>query len=101
MAGASPSRSAWSRTTLSAHEAMGEHTDTHQMAVGVQAHVASDDPAASRPARVRAVEVASDSLGVAGRCDTVEWDDAGLATVVEQKSTPVRRRPEVTEPMIV
>jgi CRISPR-associated protein Cas1 len=82
-------------------EAMGEQTDTHQMAVGVQAHAASDDPAASRPSRVRAVEVASRDLGVAGRCDTVEWDETGAATVVEQKSTPVRRRPVVTEPMVV
>lgn len=82
-------------------EAMGEHTDTHQMAVGVQAHTASDDPATSRPARVRAVEVASERLGVVGRCDSVEWDESGAATVVEHKSTPVRRRTEVTEPMVV
>src|SRR5690606_23009254 len=47
------------------------------------------------------VEVFSKSLGVIGRCDTVEWHEDGTATVVEQKATPVRRRPEVTEPMIV
>lgn len=82
-------------------EAMGEQTDTHQMAVGIQAHAASDDPAASRPDRVRAVEVASERLGVVGRCDTVEWDESGAATVVEHKSTPVRRRPVVTKPMVV
>ncbi len=82
-------------------EAMGEQTDTHQMEVGIQAHTASDDPTASRPSRVRAVEVASDQLGVTGRCDTVEWDDAGTATVVEHKSTPVRRQPSVTKPMVV
>jgi CRISPR-associated protein Cas1 len=82
-------------------EAMGEHTDTHQVAVGLQAHASSDDPAASRRARVRAVEVASERLGVVGRCDTVEWDESGAATVVEHKATPVRRRPEVTEPMVV
>jgi CRISPR-associated protein Cas1 len=82
-------------------EAMGESTDTYQMAVGLQQHQASDDPTASRPGRLRAVDVASVELGVMGRCDTVEIDDAGAATVVEYKATPVRRRPEVTEPMVV
>lgn len=82
-------------------EAMGESTDTHQMAVGTQEHAASDDPGASRSRRLRAVEVANTSLGVIGRCDTVELDQRGHATVVEYKATPVRRRPEVTEPMVV
>ena len=82
-------------------EAMGESTDTHQMAVGTQAHQASDDPAASRPQRWRAVDVASDTLAVTGRCDAVEFDAANRATVVEYKATPVRRRAEVTAPMIV
>jgi CRISP-associated protein Cas1 len=80
-------------------EAMGEVTDTHQMAVGTQAHAAADDPTASRPRCLRAVEVASAHLGVIGRCDVVEFDDAGRATVLEYKATPVRRRAEVTDPM--
>ncbi|MHB1740015.1 MAG: CRISPR-associated endonuclease Cas1 [Actinomycetes bacterium] len=82
-------------------EAMGETTDTHQMAVGTQAHIASDDPASSRRRILRAVEVASAVHGVIGRCDVVELDDVGRATVVEYKATPVRRRVEVTEPMVV
>jgi CRISP-associated protein Cas1 len=82
-------------------EAMGETTDTHQVAVGTSAHAASDDPTASRTRRLRAVEVASEGLGVVGRCDLVEVDDAGRAVVVEYKATPVRRRAEVTEPMAV
>ncbi|HUZ25498.1 MAG TPA: CRISPR-associated protein Cas4, partial [Streptosporangiaceae bacterium] len=82
-------------------EAMGETTDTHQMAIGVQEHRASDDPASSRTHRLRAVDVASPTLGVIGRCDAVELDDGGSATVVEYKATPVRRRAEVTEPMVV
>jgi CRISP-associated protein Cas1 len=82
-------------------EAMGETTDTHQMAVGTQAHRASDDPAESRPRRLRAVDVTSAEFGVVGRCDAVEFDEEGRATVVEYKSTPVRRRPDVTEPMAV
>lgn len=77
-------------------EAMGEKTDTHQMAVGPDEHHASDDPAASRAGRLRAVEIASRHLGVIGRCDVVELDAAGAATVVEYKATPVRRKAEVT-----
>lgn len=82
-------------------EAMGERTDTHQMAVGSSAHAASDDPSASRTAHRRAVEVASERLGVIGRCDQVDLRDDGQAVVVEHKATPVRRRAEVTEPMVV
>lgn len=82
-------------------EATGEKTDTHQMAVGIQAHGPSDDASSSRPDGLRAVEVASEDLGVIGRCDRVEFDAAGRATVVEYKATPVRRRADVTEPMVV
>jgi CRISP-associated protein Cas1 len=82
-------------------EAMGETTDTHQVAVGTSAHGPSDDPSASRTRRLRAVEVASEGLGVVGRCDLVEVDETGRAVVVEYKATPVRRRAEVTEPMAV
>lgn len=82
-------------------EAMGEKTDTHQMAVGIAAHGTSDTPEASRRRSLRAVEIASTEFGVNGRCDTVELDNAGRATVVEYKATPVRRRAEVTEPTVV
>ncbi|BCB82933.1 CRISPR-associated endonuclease Cas1 [Phytohabitans suffuscus] len=82
-------------------EAVGETTDTHQMAVGTEAHAPADDPAGSRSRRNRAVDVISHDLGVIGRCDTVELDENAAMTVVEHKATPVRRRPEVTEPMRV
>jgi CRISPR-associated protein Cas1 len=82
-------------------EAMGETTDTYQMAAGLAEHHASDDPASSRPGHLRAVEVACQELGVAGRCDRVEIDGSGVATVIEHKATPVRRRAEVTEAMAV
>lgn len=82
-------------------EAMGEATDTHQVAAGIQAHAPADDPAGSRSRRHRAVDVVSHDLGVIGRCDTVELDDNAAMTVVEHKATPIRRRPEVTEPMRV
>ncbi|MEV7227239.1 CRISPR-associated endonuclease Cas1 [Polymorphospora sp. NPDC051019] len=82
-------------------EAAGEATDTHQMEVGIQAHTPADDPIGSRSHRHRAVDVVSHDLGVIGRCDTVELDDNAAMTVVEHKATPVRRRPDVTEPMRV
>ncbi|MFY1699609.1 CRISPR-associated endonuclease Cas1 [Solwaraspora sp. WMMA2101] len=80
-------------------EAAGESTDTQQVQVGVQAHTPADDPTGSRSRRYRAVGVVSHDLGVYGRCDTVELDDDAAMTVVEHKATPVRRRPDVTEPM--
>ncbi len=83
-------------------EAMGETTDTAQMAVGTREHVPSDDPGASRAERLRAVTVISRRLGITGRCDTVEVDpDTGALTIVEHKATPVRRRATVTGPMRV
>ena len=82
-------------------EAAGETTDTHQVAVGIEAHAPADDPAGSRSRRYSAVDVISHDLGVIGRCDTVELDGNAAMTVVEHKATPVRRRPEVTEPMRV
>jgi len=82
-------------------ETMGERTDTYQMAVGTREHATADDPTASRGHRVRSVDVISHELGVVGRCDTVEVDEAGGMTVLEYKATPIRRRPEVTEPMRV
>lgn len=82
-------------------EMTGETTDSFQMAVGTQAHRASDAATGSRPRRRRAVDVGGESLGVIGRCDQLDIDDSGRATVVEYKSTPVRRRAEVTEPMVV
>ena len=82
-------------------EAAGEKTDTYQMAVGVEAHEATDDATSGRPARLHAVDVGEPELGISGRCDTIEVGPAGALTIIEYKATPVRRRPEVTEPMRV
>lgn len=82
-------------------EAAGERTDTFQMAAGSEAHGPADDPATGRPARLRAIEIADDRLGVSGRCDTVEVGRGGGLVVVEYKATPVRRQPTVTRPMRV
>ncbi|MDZ7577199.1 MAG: CRISPR-associated endonuclease Cas1 [Candidatus Nanopelagicales bacterium] len=76
-------------------EANGETADSLAMTVGVINHATVDDPDRSRRSVLRAVEVRSDELGVRGRCDTIEVDDGGSLTVVEHKSTPIRRRATV------
>jgi len=79
-------------------EAHGEHTDTAQMAAGVATHATVDNPGTGRPARLRAVEVGSEALGLAGRCDTIELDlDSGALVLVEHKANPLRRRSVVTD----
>lgn len=82
-------------------EVAGEKTDTRQVAIGLRAHEASDDPSRSRPDRVRAVDVASEQLGLTGRCDAVHFLGERDVEVIEHKATPVRREPRVTEPMRV
>lgn len=80
-------------------EAVGERTDTEQMTVGELTHSAVDDRAASRGVRFTRIEVASDTLGIVGRCDAVEVNEDGTLQIVEHKATPVRREATVTEPM--
>lgn len=82
-------------------EAAGEKTDTYQVAVGVEAHGATDEPSTGRPGRLRAVDVGDPELGISGRCDTIEVGPTGALTIIEYKAAPVRRQTEVTEPMRV
>lgn len=82
-------------------EVHGERTDTAQMAEGVADHAAVDDPASSRGARIRSVDVRSESLRLLGRCDSIEVDPGGVMTVVEHKASPVRRVAEATDPQKV
>lgn len=76
-------------------EAQGEQADSYAMTAGTLAHRRVDQPAESRPEVRRAVSVHSESLGITGRCDVVEVSSDGLS-VVEYKSTPVRRKAEIT-----
>lgn len=82
-------------------EAAGEKTDTLQMAIGIRDHHATDDPSTGRSNVIRGVDVHSERLEIVGRCDTVEIGQDGAATVVEYKATPLRRRPDLTEPVKV
>lgn len=78
-------------------EVNGEVTDTSQMQHGHSSHHRVDDPATSRSQQRRSVQVKSDELGIIGRCDVVEPVDNDSMRVVEYKSTPVRKTPQVTE----
>lgn len=78
-------------------EAHGEQTDTAQVATGVEDHKSVDDPRTSRAQRLRAIDVSSSRLGIAGRCDSIEVADDGSLTVVEHKANPVRRSPRVPD----
>lgn len=78
-------------------EANGEVTDTAQMQHGHLTHHEVDDPATSRSRQRRSVQVKSDDLGIIGRCDVLEPVDNGSMRIVEYKSTPVRKTPQVTE----
>lgn len=80
-------------------EAAGERSDIEQLAIGTRDHAVVDDVSRSRAARVQAFDVASDEVGVIGRCDTVEATADGQLVVVEHKATPVRKHAEVTGPM--
>jgi CRISPR-associated protein Cas1 len=82
-------------------EAAGEATDTWQVAEGSASHAPTDDRATTRPATLRAIDVSDLTLGIIGRCDTVEVATDGRLTVVEYKATPIRRQPVVTAPMRV
>jgi len=82
-------------------EVAGEQTDTRQMAVGTAQHARTDDPSTARSGQLRAVDVAHRAWGYTGRCDTVETLSDGSLRIVEYKATPVRRRAEVTEAMVM
>ncbi len=79
-------------------EAAGEHPDSYAMTAGAIAHKATDDPSTARGGQLRSIDVSHREWGVIGRVDTVE-SHGGQLEVVEYKATPVRRKPEVTQPM--
>lgn len=81
-------------------ETMGEQTDSGQMAAGESDHRLTHDPATARSGQLRAVDVGHEEWGVVGKVDTLEESTEGLL-IREYKATPVKRSPEVTEPMRV
>lgn len=81
-------------------EAVGERTDTGQVATGVSDHERTHDASTARGKELRAVDVGHAAWGVTGRVDTLEETGAGWI-VREYKATPVKLSTEVTEPMRV
>lgn len=82
-------------------EAVGEQVDSYAIQAGYQAHGQVDDPKASRPLTLRSVEVSHPGLAISGRCDVIRGDLASGVEIVEYKSTPVRRKPEVRPAHVV
>ncbi|WP_229115856.1 CRISPR-associated endonuclease Cas1 [Parenemella sanctibonifatiensis] len=76
-------------------EAAGERVESVAIAAGQAAHARVDRP--SQASDARAVEVSHEQLGIVGRCDVVR----DQRMVIEYKSTPLRRKPEVTDPQRV
>ena len=81
-------------------EAAGEQSDSYQMEVGFSDHDRVDDSSTERKNEIRALEVRCEELGVCGKLDSVEKVGDGYA-IVEYKATPIKRAPEITEPMRV
>lgn len=77
-------------------EVNGEHTDTSQMQHGYSAHRSVDAPENSRSERQIAVTLRSEKLRLVGRADSVVVLDGKTVEISEHKSTPVRRRAQVT-----
>lgn len=77
-------------------EANGETVSHAQLEHGYTAHRRVDDPGASTRKTTRSMAVHHASLGLTGKCDVVESSAAGALVVVDYKTTPVRRRAEVT-----
>lgn len=77
-------------------EAAGEESDRSQMAHGHAAHKKVDTPEESRSRRRVSRDVRSAALGIHGRCDSLHLEN-GSYRLVEHKSTPVRRRAQVTD----
>lgn len=81
-------------------EAAGEVVPSLAIEAGIAAHSRVDGKADERRDRRRSVEVASDDLGLIGRCDIIGEGDEGL-DLVEVKSAPLRRKPIVTRAQVI
>lgn len=77
-------------------EAVGDDVDSFAIQAGQTAHSRVDDARSSRPLALRSVEIGHTGLHLSGRCDVLEGELGCGVEIVEYKSTPVRRRPEVT-----
>ncbi|GAA4405658.1 hypothetical protein GCM10023147_48910 [Tsukamurella soli] len=81
-------------------EAAGEHVIHSQIEAGLAAHATVDAPQASQ-IRSRSIDVASEELGIVGRCDVIRAADGDAVALVEYKATPARRVAQVTDANVV
>lgn len=76
-------------------EAMGEQVPSVAIEHGQAAHRRVDARSDDRTTARRSVDIEHRQLGLVGRCDVVEGSEDGV-TIIEYKSSPIRRHPEVT-----
>lgn len=77
-------------------EANGESSATYQMEAGFSAHRFVDDPANRRANKLTSIPLRSDRLELVGKADALEIIDKKQVSLVEYKSTPVRKKAFVT-----
>jgi len=77
-------------------EANGERTATYQMEAGFSAHRFVDNPTNRRSTKLTSMPLRSERLGLVGKADAVEVIDGNQVSLVEYKSTPVRKKAHVT-----
>lgn len=81
-------------------EAAGEQVVHSQIETGLAAHAVVDTPGNTR-SRSRSVDIHHEGLGIVGRCDVVETVGENTVSLVEYKSTPVRRVAEVSDANLI
>lgn len=78
-------------------EAAGERVGSVAIEQGTADHARVDAQLDENLRLRKSVHVQHDGLGIVGRCDVLRLDGSTI-DLIEFKSSPLRRRPEVTEP---
>ncbi|MGI5951124.1 MAG: CRISPR-associated endonuclease Cas1 [Brooklawnia sp.] len=78
-------------------EASGEVVESAAIDFGTRAHRRVDKTSRRDAFTTSSLHVYHSGLGLTGRCDVVESNDNGALDLIEYKSTPVRRKAEVTQ----
>jgi CRISPR-associated protein Cas1 len=82
-------------------ESVGEKVESVAIEAGSIAHRSIDEAKSGTGARQRSVQVRASTLGVVGTCDEIEVQPDGSIVVTEYKSTPIKRRADVSEAMVM
>ncbi|MCV7383972.1 CRISPR-associated endonuclease Cas4/Cas1 [Mycolicibacter longobardus] len=81
-------------------EAAGEQVINAQIEAGHAAHSAVDNPRTDQ-LRTRSLDISHGALGLSGRCDVLRAAGSEAVSIVEYKSTPVRRTARVTDANVI